>query len=54
MILFILAAGVLTRHIENNKTIAGFKYKNVETKIIEYADDTTFFFQNLNSFTLIL
>jgi len=54
MILFILVADVLTRYIENNKTIAGFKYKNVETKIIQHADDTNFFFQNLNSLALIL
>ena len=54
MILFITAADALTRHIEKEKKILGFKYQKFELKILQYADDTTFFFQNLESPNIIL
>jgi len=52
MILFILATDSLTRHIEIEKAIQSFKYQKLEMKILQYADDTTFFYHNIKSLQL--
>ena len=54
MLLFIAASGSLTRHIMQENQIMGFKFQGVNIKLTQYADDTTFFFTDLNSLALIL
>ena len=54
MLFFITAAEALTRKIETNSQIRGFTYQNIETKILQYADDTSFFFNDLISLKSIL
>ena len=46
MLFFITAAEALTRKTETNSQISGFTYQNIETKILQYADDTSFFFND--------
>ena len=53
MIYFILAADVLTRHVESNSAIKGFLFNKQEIKIQQYADDTTFICANIESLTQI-
>ena len=53
MLLFITAADSLTRHIEKQSQINGFKYQELELKISQYADDTTFFFRNIQTAKLV-
>ena len=47
--LFILALEILSTKIRNNKDIKGIKVTNEEIKLINYADDTTIFIDNINS-----
>jgi len=45
MIFFATAADALTRHVKENDNIKGFQYQKLELKILQYADDTSLFFQ---------
>ena len=54
LLFFITAPEALTRKIEKNSQIRGFIYQNIETKILQYADDMSFFFNDQNSLKSIL
>ena len=54
MLFFIAATNMLTKHIEQQTRIKGFLYQNTHLKILQYADDTTFLFQNFESLNQIL
>ena len=54
MLLFIISTDLLTRKIQKNEQIKGIKFQNFNFKIAQYADDTTFAFQNYKEIEDIL
>jgi hypothetical protein len=52
--LFLVVVELLSIKIRNNKNIKGIKIDDTETKILQMADDTTVFVEDINSFKLIL
>ena len=53
MLLFIICTDVLTRKIIKNEKIKGITFQKVNFKIAQYADDTTFVFQNTEEIKII-
>ena len=54
MALFILCTDALTRKIIENKSIKGITFQKINFKITQFADDTTFDFQNENDIKYIM
>ena len=52
--LFILALETLFISIRGDRGIKGFRVQNIEIKLTAYADDTTFFIRDAQSFRRIL
>jgi hypothetical protein len=52
--LFIMVVELLANKIRNTKGIKGIKIGNFEVKIIQMADDTTVFVEDLNSLKIVL
>ena len=43
---FLLVVEVLTQHLQNSKHIESIKIENVEDKVTQFADDTTWTLRN--------
>ena len=53
-LLFILVAEVMAIKIRNNEKVCGIKFRNIEYKICQLADDTTIFVKDTDSIIQLL